>query len=234
MHPSYTHQLFFPRTMFPIQRTPFRCVAFQIRHSALRDSWRVLGIRCNRFSQDDTQLAEVQTQWVNRVFESLLFLILAQRRFAHVSSLLLLFLSSDTAANGRGSDAPVAVCQSHHVREDRLWITASSPLTSPSKRLENCQGSQSPTKTFWLPDNRLGTAGLGCWVEYSTRAASFTEKVGSRLNTYHDAFAGARNSRSIWKCIPPIWPLIITKSAVSTQGVQVIGLFLEHFGRLIR
>ena len=173
MHPSYTYQPFLPRTMFPAQRTPFRCVAFQIRHSAHRDSRRVLGIRCNRFvsRRDDTQFEEVQTQWVNRVLESLLFHILAQHRFARVSSKLRPFPSSDTAANGRGSNAPVAVCQSHHVGEDRLWIAASTPLTSPSKRLDSCQDYQSRTKTSWLPDNRS----LGCWARSSTRAASFTE-----------------------------------------------------------
>lgn len=32
--------------------------------------------------RDDTQFAEIQTQWANKVFESLLFLIIAQRQFA--------------------------------------------------------------------------------------------------------------------------------------------------------
>lgn len=63
------------------------------------------------FSQDVTQFAKIQTQWANKVFESLLFLILAQHQFAHVSSQPLPFLFSDTAANGRESDPPVAVCQ---------------------------------------------------------------------------------------------------------------------------
>ncbi|KHE86994.1 hypothetical protein GE21DRAFT_1271049 [Neurospora crassa] len=133
----------------------------------------------------------------------------------------------DTQPKGK-SDAPVAVCQSHHVREDPIM----DYCVKPSYLTFEKAGKLLPRFLNHVP--RL----LGCqvagpqdwvvWVGYSARAASFT-KMGTKkvertpIMTPLSMLA-TRNSWSTWKCIPPIWPFDvhqkIRRRPQGTQGIK--------------